>query len=463
MGKTQLIKPTDNTVISKLVCEKPILMNKTSFNQELTFDKPDRKTRFMRVMKFGGASVKDAEAIKNVANILKVNSPNLVVISAIGKTTNHLETVVEDYFNQREYQDSIQRVKTFHQDILEQLFPDGNAEIWETFEKIFNYLSLYLTNSPDQDYDKVYDQIAPVGELLSSKILSAFLNQNGESNTWLDARKILRTDEYFRKANINWNESEKNLQEIIDPSALYITQGFIAGTNNNLMTTLGREGSDYSAAVFANMLNSESLTIWKDVPGVLNADPRYFNQPKKLDHLSYKEAIELSFYGATVIHPKTIKPLQNKGISLHVKSFIQPDSVGTLIDQETQHDSDLPIYIYKPNQVLISLSRKDFGFLEENQLSEVFRILHDNKLEVNIMQNSAINFSICVDNDRNRIEQIVPIFQEGFKVLYNTGLELLTVRHYSNSGVEELLQGHEVILEQKTRSTLKMLLRNLQE
>ncbi|MGY8952629.1 MAG: aspartate kinase [Flavobacteriales bacterium] len=417
----------------------------------------------MKVYKFGGASVKDSESIKNVCAIIEGGESLVIVISAMGKTTNKLEQVVDDYLNENDYKTSLQNVLDYHKNILEDLFLDREADIWETFEKISNYGKLYLKNKPEKNYDKTYDQIVPIGELLSSKILSAYLLQIGVKNTWIDIRKTFITDEYFRKANLDWVKSEQNAKEHFKEDETSITQGFIGGTDNNLMTTLGREGSDYTAAALSNMLDAQELVVWKDVPGILNADPRYFNEPKKMDHISYKEAIELSFYGATIIHPKTIKPIQNKGIPLYVKSFLNPLNEGTLVDGNTIDDSLLPIFIYKPNQVLISLSRKDFDFIEEKHLSEVFDILHKNKLGVNIMQNSAINFSLCLDYEKERLGKVIPKFQENYKVLYNTNLELLTIRHYDEKSLEEMAKNHEVLLEQKTRSTVKVLMRGLGE
>lgn len=417
----------------------------------------------MKVYKFGGASVKDSESIKNVCAIIEGGESLVIVISAMGKTTNKLEQVVDDYLNENDYKTSLQNVLDYHKNILEDLFLDREADIWETFEKISNYGKLYLKNKPEKNYDKTYDQIVPIGELLSSKILSAYLLQIGVKNTWIDIRKTFITDEYFRKANLDWVKSEQNAKEHFKEDETSITQGFIGGTDNNLMTTLGREGSDYTAAALSNMLDAQELVVWKDVPGILNADPRYFNEPKKMDHISYKEAIELSFYGATIIHPKTIKPIQNKGIPLYVKSFLNPLNKGTLVDGNTIDDSLLPIFIYKPNQVLISLSRKDFDFIEEKHLSEVFDILHKNKLGVNIMQNSAINFSLCLDYEKERLGKVIPKFQENYKVLYNTNLELLTIRHYDEKSLEEMAKNHEVLLEQKTRSTVKVLMRGLGE
>ena len=417
----------------------------------------------MKVYKFGGASVKDSESIKNVCAIIEGGESLVIVISAMGKTTNKLEQVVDDYLNENDYKTSLQNVLDYHKNILEDLFLDREADIWETFEKISNYGKLYLKNKPEKNYDKTYDQIVPIGELLSSKILSAYLLQIGVKNTWIDIRKTFITDEYFRKANLDWVKSEQNAKEHFKEDETSITQGFIGGTDNNLMTTLGREGSDYTAAALSNMLDAQELVVWKDVPGILNADPRYFNEPKKMDHISYKEAIELSFYGATIIHPKTIKPIQNKGIPLYVKSFLNPLNEGTLVDGNTIDDSLLPIFIYKPNQVLISLSRKDFDFIEEKHLSEVFDILHKNKLGVNIMQNSAINFSLCLDYEKERLGKVIPKFQENYKVLYNNNLELLTIRHYDEKSLEEMAKNHEVLLEQKTRSTVKVLMRGLGE
>ena len=346
----------------------------------------------MEVYKFGGASVKDSGSLKNVVEIVKNKKSLVIVISAMGKSTNKLEEVVNDFIQNKDYSDSLNILKSEHESILKIIFPDKENEIWNTQNKIFNYLDLYLQNATETNYDEVYDQIVPVGELLSSKILSALLNLEGIPNIWVDARKVLRTDGTFRKANIFIEESNEIARKTFREGAVYVSQGFIGGTDNNLMTTLGREGSDYSAAILANFINASSVTVWKDVEGVLNADPRYFNEPKLLHHISYREAIELSFYGATIIHPKTIKPLQNKSVPLNVKCFLEPLDKGTLINSNTDNDADLPIYIYKPDQVLISLSRKDFGFLEEEQISQVFDLLHQHKTEVNIMQNSAINF-----------------------------------------------------------------------
>lgn len=417
---------------------------------------------FMKVYKFGGASVKSAEAFENVSEIINQQNKLVVVISALGKTTNKLETVVNEFYQQQDYQSSLKNVKSDHLKIAEKLF-DSEDEIWQTIETIFGYMNQYLANSTPTEYDEIYDQVVPAGELLSSKILSAVLTKNGITNTWVDVRKVLRTDESFRKASINWEESTELAKNAFSGTDLFITQGFIGGTHNSLMTTLGREGSDFSAAALANMLDAKSLTVWKDVDGVLNADPRYFNQPQLIANMSYKEAIELSFYGATIIHPKTIKPLENKSIPLFVKCFNKPKAEGSIINSDTVGDGLKPIYIYKPDQMLISISRKDFGFIEEQHISKVFDLLHKNKSEVNIMQNSALNFSICVDYNPQRSDQLIAALQQDFKVLYNQNLELLTIRHGDSGNHKDLIKNHEVVIEQRTRSTQKFLLRNLSE
>jgi aspartate kinase len=417
----------------------------------------------MQVFKFGGASVKDAESFRNVINILQGQSNLVVVISALGKTTNKLEQTVDAFFGDENWQEKLQLVRAEHKQVFEELFEITDEEQVQTLQKIFTYVELYLNNAKGKEYDEVYDQVVSVGELLSSKILNFLLTSFGIKNQWIDIRKILKTNECFKKAELNWDVSKSNVHGAFKDENLYVTQGFIAGTSENRMTTLGREGSDFSAAILANLLNAKSLTVWKDVEGVLNADPRYFNHPKLLSHISYKEAIELSYYGATIIHPKTLKPLENKSIPLLVKSFLNPEMDGTTINSDQNNDDHLPIYIYKPQQVLITLSKKDYGFLNETDISVVFNTLAQFKLEANLIQNSALNFSICLDLDSRKIEPLIETFQRNFKTLYNTNLELLTIRHYTESSTEDLLKSHEVIVEQKTRSTLKLLLRSNNE
>ncbi|MCB0479992.1 MAG: aspartate kinase [Flavobacteriales bacterium] len=412
------------------------------------------------IFKFGGASVKSDESIRGVGQIVKNKVDLIIVVSAMGKTTNQLEGVLKAFYAKGNFNEHLSAIKNYHLNIISQLFGNVNNEVGESCEKVFAYIDKYLLHAEGLSKDEVYDQIIPAGELLSSKILSAYLNSVGFENQWLDARKLLLTDNYYGRAHIKWKESEALIQEQCVLPKNYVIQGFIGGGENNKMTTLGREGSDYTAGILANMLNAESLTVWKDVPGVLNADPRYFNNPIKLDRISYREAVELAYYGATIIHPDTIKPLQNKNIPLWVKSFNHPNEKGTLISSDGELDSAKPIYIFKPNQVLISLSPKDFSYINEEQLSRIFKILHDFKMDVNSMQNSAINFSFCTDLNQEKLDKAISEFGKLYRVFYNTNLELLTVRHYIYEQVVQLVAHKEVLLEQKTRSTIKFVLRS---
>lgn len=416
-----------------------------------------------RVYKFGGASVNSDEAIRKVGEIVKNDDGLVIVVSAMGKTTNQLEHLLHSYHSKEDYSEQMAHIKERHLSICKSIFSEELPSVIEAIEKVFSYINSYLEHASEIPKDEVYDQIIPAGELLSSKILSVYLNHIGFNNEWVDARKIILTDNYYRKANVNWEESSKRVKEQLMSTGNIVTQGFIGGGENNRMTTLGREGSDYSAAIFTNLMNATSLTVWKDVRGVLNADPRYFNNPIKLDSISYREAVELSYYGATIIHPNTIKPLQNKNIPLYVKSFNSPTDQGTLISENEDFDHTKPIYIFKPNQVLISLSPKDFSFIDERQISKIYETLYEVKLEVNSMQNSAINFSFCTDMNEERLKKAVSELDKSYRVFYNTNVELLTIRHYIYDQVQQLVQGKEILLEQKTRSTVKFVLRSLSE
>lgn len=415
-----------------------------------------------KIFKFGGASVKDAKSIVNVGSIAAnyKNQSLVLVISAMGKTTNKLEEVCQSYFFQREdFINLTENLKQYHLTICKELFEDENHEVFKSIETIFSYLNRYFEQQPNANFDLVYDQVVPVGELLSSKILSAYLNEIEIKNTWLDARKLVLTDSKFRKANVDWELTNLAIANLDKSTQIMVTQGFIGGTKGNFMTTLGREGSDYTAAIFANALNADSVTIWKDVPGVLNADPKFFNNTVKLEKISYKEAIELAYYGATVIHPKTIKPLQNKEIPLWVKSFENPAELGTLISSDFSKDHEISSFIFKQNQVLISISPKDFSFIGEENLSEIFKLFADCNLEVNTMQNSAINFSVCVDYQPDNIDKVRKLLAEKFIVKYNENLNLLTIRHYTPKIIAELVKNREILLEQKTRNTVRILMR----
>lgn len=412
----------------------------------------------MKVFKFGGASVKDAAAVKNVADIIKGYPADklVVVISAMGKTTNALEEVAKAFFYKNaDAKEKLQVVIDYHTNILHGLFDDKKHPVFDDVNGLISALDWALEDEPIKDYDFEYDQIVSVGELLSTKIVSHYLNYAGVSCKWVDARDIIQTDNTYRDARVDWPLTERNANDIIgaelNTGSMVLTQGFIGCTSENYTTTLGREGSDYTAAILAYCLNAESVTIWKDVPGVLNADPKFFRDAQKFDKLSYYDSIELTYYGATVIHPKTIKPLENKKIPLYVKSFIAPEKEGTVISEETMQPH-LSSYIFKVNQVLISILPKDFSFIAEESLSEIFKIFTIFNIKINLMQNSAISFSVCVD-DTMRLEDLMSELKKSYKVLHNKGLQLITVRNYTKEGFDKVLTGNKTLLEQRTRNT----------
>ena len=417
----------------------------------------------MKVFKFGGASVKDAAAVKNVAKIISSfkGEKLVVIVSAMGKTTNAFETLLESfYFKKDDLKERLEFIKSYHFNIVEELFEAKDHFIYNELHNTFVEAEWQLEDEPIGTFDFEYDQLVSLGELLSTKIVSAYLNKVGLQNEWLDARDLIRTDNTYRKAQIDWNITNEMILNRVNNSSseMLVSQGFIGSTSENFTTTLGREGSDFSAAIFANALLADEVIIWKDVEGMLNADPKFYNKTIKLNSVSYKEAVELAYYGASVIHPKTIKPLQNKNIPLRVKSFINPDNRGSLINQNTDSDSLVPSYIHKENQILISISSKDYSFITERKLSEVFKLFADNNLSVNMMQNSAISFSICLDFDKVKIEQLIIELKEQYKVTYNQNATLITIRHYADDTIEELIANHEVLLEQKTRSTARFVI-----
>ena len=373
----------------------------------------------MRVYKFGGASVKDAEGVKNLAKVLKLTGyeDTLVVVSAMGKTTNGLELVIKNYFEHKaELQSAIHEVIKYHNQILLDLFDNERHEVFSTVKGLFNELNLFFKSNKSPNYSFVYDQTIGFGELISTTIISHYLNDIGVKNNWIDVRDFIKTDSYYRRANINWEQTQNNISSKLNTSILNITQGFLGSDANNFTTTLGREGSDYSAAIFAYCLNANSVTIWKDVPGVLNADPRYFENSQLLNKISYREAIELAFYGASVIHPKTLQPLQRKEIPLHVKSFLNPKTQGTCVSKDKVLDPQIPCFIVKKDQILISLSSLDFSYIVEENISEIFSLLHLYKMKVDVIQNSAISFSVCVDNLYNNLEKLLQHLKAKFKV-----------------------------------------------
>jgi len=415
----------------------------------------------MKVFKFGGASVSSAHAVRNSVNILKMYPENKVlVISAMGKTTNALEIVARKYFNQDpEVWTIFQEVKDYHFGIIAELWGE-QVEVPEV-EKIFTLLANKIKGERSLNFDYEYDQIVAFGELISTQIISSYFNKIGLKNRWIDVRNCLKTDDQFREANINWELSQRLAKRIFsfETEELYITQGFIGGTMTNQTTTLGREGSDYTAAILANLLDAEDVSIWKNVPGILNADPDFFANTQKLDELSYKEAIELSYSGAKVIHPKTIKPLQNKNIPLFVKSFLEPEKPGTII-HAVEHALELvPVIIMKKNMALITLTPSDFSFISINNVADVFTLFAKHRLKVGLIQQSAVDLSLAFDEPEQGIEGLIGNLQQKFEVKYNTGLDLVTVRYYDSETVDQVSEGRKVYVEQKSRRTARMLLK----
>jgi aspartate kinase len=422
----------------------------------------------MKVFKFGGASVKDADAVRNVSSIIETYKEDklIVVVSAMGKTTNALEKVVEALYNKRfeEFRALVQDLKLFHGHILEELFPDKLHPIHTTIKNIFNDLGNRTNMTIAENFDFEYDQIVSLGEVVSTKIVQAFLGVNRKDTIWADARKLVRTNNKYRNADVSWGKTEQLIQQFVaqhDDKRVFVTQGFLGHTDENFTTTLGREGSDFTAGIFAFCLNAESVTIWKDVPGMLNADPKWFDNTVKLDSISFREAIELSYYGASVIHPKTLKPLQNKGISLYVKSFLNPKEPGTVIQRSTEHDDLIPSFIFKMNQVLLSITPKDFSFIVEENMSEIFKLLATFGARINVMQNSALSFSVCMDIDPQRLDTLVKALEEAYLVRMDTDLELVTIRHYDQPTIDRVTINKEILMEQKTRQTVRIVMKDL--
>ena len=413
----------------------------------------------MRIFKFGGASIKDADGIKNVYQVLQqVGFEDvLLVVSAMGKTTNALEIVVNDYFDKSAaLQSSVQEVKKYHNQILLDLFEDEKNEVFTAINSLFSDLEYFLNHNKSPNYNFVYDQIVSFGELISSTILSHFMNFSAIKTNWIDVRLFIKTNSNYRDADVNWELTQKNISKNIKKKVLNITQGFLGSDENGFTTTLGREGSDYTAAIFAYCLNAQSVTIWKDVPGVLNADPRYFENTTLLNQISYREAIELAFYGASVIHPKTLQPLQKKEIPLYVKSFINPMLAGTSVAKGKDLEPQLPCFIVKKNQLLVSLSSIDFSFIMEENISEIFGLLHQYKMKVSLIQNSAISFSVCVDDKFNNFQELKSILSKKFKVSYNENVSLYTIRHFDENAAKIVENGKTVMLKQVSRETMQI-------
>ena len=424
----------------------------------------------MRIFKFGGASVKDAEGIKNVVEVLRHmgHEKTLVVVSAMGKTTNAMETVVNTYFEDRAAAPNQKRPKLpaalqetidYHNEVLTNLFENSKHPIFTRVKELFDEVKGFLAWNKSPKYNFVYDQVVGYGELVSTSIISAYLKEIGIENTWLDVRDYIKTNDSYRDVSVNWEKTQVRVTENIDTKKLNITQGFLGSDDNNFTTTLGREGSDYTAAILAYCLNADSVTIWKDVPGVLNADPRYFEETQLLNKISYREAIELAFYGASVIHPKTLQPLQQKEIPLHVKSFIHPNDPGTTVGKGIGIEPMVPCFIVKKGQVLMKLSSLDFSFIVEDSISALFKLFHEHKIKVDLIQNSAISFSVCVDNRFGRLQELLQVLKSRFNVTCNEGVSLYTIRHFDEKAIASLQNGHEILLEQRGKETLQLVVK----
>ena len=414
----------------------------------------------IKVFKFGGASIMDVQNIKNVGNILQeyANQELVIVFSAMGKVTNMLENVVDSYVQKSTNTNIVlQKVKDFHSIILRGIFKESHP-IFDIVNNLFVEIEWVLEDEPNQDYAYDYDQIVSVGEFLSTQIMSAYLQQVGFENTWLDVRDLIRTDNTHRNAKIDWETTTDLIKRNVKTKHS-ITQGFLGCTSENFTSTLGREGSDFSAAILAFCLEASEVVIWKDVPGMMNADPKYFPNAKLLSQVSFDEAIELAFYGAKVIHPKTIQPLKQKNIPLRIKSFIKPEAEGSIVKSKIDNMSDMPSFIVKENQILISISDVDLSFIVGDHMNQIFSLLAKNNVEVNLMQNSAVSFSICVDNDLHKIPQLIKDFQQFYEVLYNADLSLFTIRHYTDNSFDSFLQDKDVVLEQKSRNTIQLIAR----
>ncbi len=417
----------------------------------------------MLVFKFGGASVKDASGVINLGKIVRQYQANelLIVVSAMGKTTNLLENLTKAYVNKSDDINLIyNEIKKYHYQILTELF-EASHPVFNEVDNTFVEIDWLIEDEPHDDFDFIYDQIVSVGELVSTRIVTAYLNQIGLAGKWLDVRGYIYTDNNYREGVVDWQktcgEIQKGLPTILQNNII-VTQGFLGGTSENFTTTLGREGSDYTAAIFAACLGAESVTTWKDVPGILNADPKLYSDTVKFDHLSYTEAIEMTYYGAAVIHPKTIKPLQNAGIPLLVKPFNDPLAPGTIIGEEALVFYEKPVIIVKENQALLSVSPKDYSFITEQHLSRAFTLFAEKHVKINMMQVSALSFTLCLDYRNERFNDLLNKLQENFKVKYNLNLSLITLRHYKQDDLKQFIASRRILLEQISRNTAQMVI-----
>lgn len=416
----------------------------------------------MEVNKFGGASIRDSSGVKNLLSILKTKKKEklFIVVSAMGKTTNNFEKVVQNYFdNQKDLDYSLKFIYDYHYQIINELFENSRHKIFEDLKLIFKAIKDFLMKNKSPNFSFVYDQVVSNGELISSKIIYEYLNENGILINWIDAREIIKTDSKHRGAKVKWDETNQKISEKIDLKMANITQGFIASDDNNFTTTLGREGSDYSAAIIAYGLNAKSLTIWKDVPGVLNADPKLFENPVLLKDISYGETIELAFYGASVIHPKTLQPLQKKEIPLYVKPFLNPNSQGTKITRGVDINPKVPCYIVKKNLFLLRLSSLDFSFIVEENISEIFKELHQNKIKVDLTQNSAISMYLCIEDKYSKLDNLISKLKAKFKLKCIENIELYTIRHFDKNSIKKILGNYDLILQQRTNEVLKLVVK----
>jgi len=418
----------------------------------------------MLVFKFGGASVRSADAVKNLAAIVGGYKENLVVVvSAMGKMTNALEEVIYRYFHQKEgLEDAVRLVEEYHINIVKELFPDKSHPVYGKVEEFFQLLRSRISAPPSLNYDYDYDQIVSFGEILSTIIVAGYLKESGLRARWMDIRRSLKSDNTYREGKIDWELSTELVRKdfVFGGDQIILTQGFLASTVNSLTTTLGREGSDYTAAILAYILDAEKVVIWKDVPGVLNADPKWFDDTILLSHLSYRDAIELAYYGASVIHPKTIQPLKQKGIKLQVKSFVHPAEEGTLVGME-DYEKLIPSFIFKMDQVLISISPKDFSFIAEDNLELILGFFARHGFRINLMQNSAVSFMVCVNNDKTRIPRVVKDLEDHFLVKWENGLELITIRYYDEKTISRVLVNKDKVLEQRSRETIQMVVKDI--
>ena len=416
----------------------------------------------MKVFKFGGASIKDISSIKNILKIISTYNEDrlVIVVSAMGKTTNALELVVHNYFNNKEnLQASISEVYNFHLEIINNLFEKSHP-IFSDISKSFEKLNSFIKANKSPSYSFVYDQIVSLGELLSSMIIHHFLLNNNINCSFIDARNCIKTNSKYRGAKVEWDITNKKIKDYISDSKISVTQGFIGSDKNNFTVTLGREGSDYSAAIFAYVLNAESLSIWKDVPGLLNADPKFFKNTKLLNQISYSETIELAFYGASIIHPKTLQPLQKKEIPLLVKSFKNPQSKGTIISKGIDIEPLVPCYIFKQNLILLKLSSLDFSFMVEDNISDIFKELHKFKMKVDVIQNSAISFSVCFFDKYNKIKELIKNLEGKYKIDMHKNVSLFTIRHFDEKSIKKITNKRKLLLEQRTEKTVRLIFSN---